>query len=198
MEVVVGGGTLERLGERGYRALSRADICRDMLSGATDHNPERLLNDLLPRLFRKAKFVPIFYPLLAAGRVAADGSVTDTDGLPANARALISGRTKLRPYGMRGLAERRAQSFQELLAEDRQVALDFGLVCSYEVADVVALRDFLVAEIGETESVGTMQAKLSCKFDRLVYGPDFEGDQVELHEALGLNTTWVQKRQQEA
>jgi hypothetical protein len=35
VEVVVGVGTLERLGERGYRALSRADLCRDMLSGAT-------------------------------------------------------------------------------------------------------------------------------------------------------------------
>ncbi len=56
---------------------------------------------------------------------------------------------------------------------------------------MVALRDFLVAEIGEIESVGTMQAKLSCKYDRLVYGPDFEGDQLELHEALGPNTAWV-------
>jgi hypothetical protein len=151
-----------------------------------DHNPERLLNDLLPRLFRGAKYVPIYYPLLAAGRVAPDGSVTETDGLPANARALLSGTTKLRPYGMRGLAERRAQSFQELLAEDRQVALDFGLVCSYEVADVVALRDFLGAEIGETESVGTMQAKLSCKYDRLVYGPDFEGRPGRVAPGAGL------------
>ncbi len=63
---------------------------------------------------------------------------------------------------------------------------------------MVALRDFLVAEIGEIESVGTMQAKLSCKYDRLVYGPDFEGGQVELHHALGLNTAWVHKQQQKA
>jgi hypothetical protein len=200
IEVVVGIGigTLERLGERGYRALSRADLCRDMLSGATDHNADRLLNDLLPRLFRGAKYVPVYYPLLAAGRVDEEGNVTDTDGLPASARALISGGTKLRPYGMKGLAERRAQSFRELLAEDRLVALDMGLVCSYEAADVVALRDFLVNEIGEAESVKTPQAKLSCKYDRLVYGPDYEGDRAELYKALGVNAEWVQKQKRKA
>ncbi|RZU30882.1 SIR2 family protein [Blastococcus saxobsidens] len=195
IEVVVGIGTLERLGERGYRAFTRADLCRDMLAGAKDHNPNRLLHDLLPRLFRSAKFVPIYYPLLATGRIGTDNNVTDTEGLPANARALISGTTKLRPYRMLGLAERRAQTFRELLAEDRMVALDFGLVCSYEVEDVVALRDFLTTAIGDAESVETMAAKLSCKYDRLVYGPDFEGDRKEMYKALGVDSSWIAKCQ---
>ena len=184
IEVVVGVGTMERLGEKGYSALGRSDICRDMLNGKTDHNPERLLDDLLPRLLRGAKYVPIYYPLFLAGRVDENGDVPDLSGLPANGRALISGTTKLRPYAIRDLAQRQKQTFRELMKEEARTALDYGLVCRYELDDVFALRDFLLKTIGQLQAVGTMEAKLCCKYDRLVYGPDYKGDRAVLHQAL--------------
>ncbi len=186
VEIVVGVGMLERLGEKGYSSLGRADICRDMLACETDHNADRLVDSLLPRLLRGAKFVPIYYPLYLAGRLDESGNVPDTSGLPANGKALISGTTKLLPYSIRDLAKRKKQTFRELLAEEGNVAVEFGLVCRYELDDVVALREFLQTQVPESDPVRTPEAKLCCMYDRLVYGPGFAGNRAELHETLGV------------
>lgn len=188
VEIVVGVGTMERLGEKGYSALGRSDICRDMLTCETDHNAERLASDLVPRLLRGAKFVPVYYPLYLAHLLDGAGNPLDISGLPANGRALISGSTKLIPYVVRDKAKRQKQTFRELLLEeDKNVALEYGLVCMYEVADVVALKDFLLERVPQSDPVSTPIAKLCCKYDRLVYGPDFGGDRGDLHAALGVS-----------
>lgn len=187
VEIVVGVGMMERLGEKGYSSLGRADICRDMLECETDHHAERLVDNLLPRLLRGAKFVPVYYPLYLAGRLDEAGNVPDTSGLPANGKALISGNTKLSPYSIRDLALRRKQTFRELLDEEGNVALEYGLVCRYEIEDVVALREFLRSRVPESDPVGTPEAKLCCMYDRLVYGPGFAGSRDALHEALSVS-----------
>ena len=115
------------------------------------------------------------------------GEVIDDEGLPANARSLISGDTHLRPYGIKDLGLRASQTFREMVAEDEAVAVDYGLIATYgEPADVLALRVFLQARIGTQGVVDTSAAKLCCKYDRLVFGPEFTGDRVALHDALAL------------
>lgn len=188
VEIVVGVGTMERLGERGYSSLGRADICRDMLTCETDHNADRLVSDLLSQLLRSAKFVPVYYPLYLAGRVNEDGTVPDTAGLPANGKSLISGGTKLTPYVARDLPKRKTQNFRDLLAlNDPNIAMEYGLVCQYELEDAIQLRDFLLERVPDADSVPTPLAKLCCKYDHLVYGPGFSGDRGELHGALGVS-----------
>lgn len=187
IEIVVGVGTMERLGEKGYSSIGRADVCRDMLSCQTDHQADKLVEDLLPRLLRGAKYVPVYYPLYLAGRLDENGNSADTSDLPANGKALISGSTKLAPYSIRDLALRKNQHFRELLTEEGNVALDYGLVCQYEIDDVIALRDFLLDRVPETDPVGTMEAKLCCKYDQLVFGPGFSGDRAALHAALQVS-----------
>ena len=54
------------------------------------------------------------------------------------------------------------------------------------MADVVALRDFLLTKINSTKSVSTGLARLACTYDRLVFGPGFAGDRAALHAALGV------------
>lgn len=186
VEVVVGVGTMERLGEKGYTALSRADLCRDMLNGAIDHQASQLIGGLLPRLFRGAKYVPIFYPLWLSDRLDVSGHVIDDEGLPANARSLISGATSLRPYGIRDQSRWAERSFRELLTREPTAAVDYGLVSTYDVEDVLALRTFLLERIGAGNVVETSAAKLCCKYERLVFGFDFAGDRTALHQALGL------------
>lgn len=188
VEIVVGVGTMERLGEKGYSALGRADICRDMLSCETDHNAARLAADLVPRLLRGAKFVPVYYPLFLAGQLDGEGSALDTSGLPAHGRALINGSTKLTPYVVRERAERQKQTFRDLLLEnDDNLALEYGLVCRYDVEDVVSLKDFLLAHVPTSDPVSTQVAKLCCMYDQLVYGPRFEGSRAALHAALDIS-----------
>lgn len=187
-EIVVGVGTMERLGEKGYSALGRADVCHDMLQCETDHDAERLAEGLVPNLLRGAKFVPLYYPLFLAGKLDDAGNVHDTANLPANGIALISGKTKLDPYALRDRPKRQKQSFCDLLAEgDEAVALEFGLVCMYEIEDVEALREFLIESVPKADPVPTPVAKLCCKYDHLVFGPGFKGDRKKLHRALGVS-----------
>ncbi|WP_432457967.1 SIR2 family protein [Cellulomonas iranensis] len=194
VEIVVGVGTMERLGEKGYSSIGRAELCTDMLNAETDHNATRLLDGLLPRLLRGAKYVPVFYPLYLAGRTDASGAVVETSGLPANGKALISGTTKLAPYTIRDLAKRRSQHFRDLLTEDPKIALEYGLVCQYDLEDVVALRDFLLRRVPAGDPVNTSVAKLCCRYDHLVFGPGFSGDRAALHSALGVSRTRRRRR----
>lgn len=187
-EIVVGVGTMERLGEKGYSALGRADICRDMLTCETDHHAEQLASNLLPRLLRGAKYVPVYYPWYLADRLNEQGAIPDTSGIPANGKALINGATKLDPYLIRDKARRQKQTFRQLLAEgDENEVLQYGLVCSYEIDDILALKEFLLKIVPTSDPVATPIAKLCCKYDHLVYGPRFEGNRHELHETLGVS-----------
>lgn len=187
-EIVVGVGTMERLGEKGYSALGRADVCRDMLLCVTDHDAERLAKDLVPNLLRGAKYVPLYYPSFLAGNVGDDGNIQDTTGMPANGKSLINGTTKLDPYLLRDRARRQKQTFRDLLSEgDENVVLEFGLICKYEIEDVVALRAFLLERVPKSDPVQTPLAKLCCKYDHLVFGPRFAGDRRELHEVLEVS-----------
>lgn len=189
-EIVVGVGMMERLGEKGYTALGRADLCRDMLTCETDHHAGRLSEDLLPRLLRGAKYVPVYYPWFLAGRLDDSGVLEDPSGVGANAKALVTGSTKLNPYLVRDKAKWQKQSFRELLLEDDENAiLEYGLICTYEIEDVVALKDFLLARVPVSDPVITPVAKLCCKYDHLVYGPHFEGDREALHAELGVAPT---------
>jgi len=187
-EIVVGVGMMERLGEKGYKAIGRAELCHDMLNYETDHNTERLTNDLLSNLLRGAKYVPVYYPWYLDGRLNENGELEDTSGIPANAKALVSGSTKLNPYLVRETALRKKQTFRDLLQEtDENIALEYGLICVYELEDVVALKSFLLEKTPKSGTVTTQLAKLCCKYDHLVYGPHFEGDRKELHNALGIS-----------
>ncbi len=177
---MIGIGTMARLGEKGYAGLDRRDLFMDMLVGAR-HDPDGLVQHVLPVAFRQAKYSPIYYPLDLAGRVDEVGVVADRSGLPAHAIKLLD--TPPKPY-FKVSDDRRGKTFRELLAENEDLVWDAGLVCQYEVEDVVALRDLLRNKLDATEGAPTPLAKLGCKFDRLVYGRAFSGDRAALLEAL--------------
>lgn len=180
LEVVIGVGTMARLGEKGYAGMDRHDLFTDMLVGKR-HDPGGLLQHVLPVAFRQAKYSPIFYPLDSANRVDDAGAVADRSGLPAHAIKLLDNPPK--PY-FKVPEERRRKTFRELMAASSDLIWDAGLVCEYEVEDVVALKHFLHDEFQKTDGAPTALAKLGCKFDRLVYGREFSGDRAALLEAL--------------
>jgi hypothetical protein len=81
----------------------------------------------------------------------------------------------------------RHKTFRELLAEGERYAAGYGTVCRYEVEDVIALRDLLSRHTPKSLVPHTFWP-LSCKYDHLVFGPDFNGDRAELHAALGIHS----------
>ena len=180
VEVVIGVGTMAQLGEKGYAAFDRQDLFADMVNGGFAHNEVSLIEVLLPRIFKQAKFAPVYYPLHIAGRVADDRTVKDAHLLPARARHLLDGTTKLQPY--QGAA-RPTTGFADLLDKDPDHAINLGVACTFDEDDVVALRDLLHKEFAN-RPISTELAKLGCKYDALVYGPDFLGDRDALSARL--------------
>lgn len=184
LEVVIGVGTMARLGEKGYVGLDRHDLFVDMLVSKR-HDPDGLVQHVLPVAFRQAKYSPVFYPLDLAGRVDDVGAVADRSGLPAHAVKLLDNPPK--PY-VKVPDERKNKTFRELLAMNVDLVWDAGLVCEYEVEDVVALKHFLHDRFESIDGAPTSVAKLGCKFDKLVYGREFSGDRAALLEALKAPT----------
>ncbi len=172
VQVVVGVGAFERLGEKGYTAYSRAELFLDMIAGATDHNIEHI-GSLISHSFRNAKFSPIFYPRFLA---ELHGVPLEETTLPTRARALLGGETVLEPYpGKRpeGWAE---MGFRELLIAHPKYAENLSTGCAYDEEDVIALGKYLWPKLVGNSAPGTPLAKAGSKFDRLVYGDDFAGD----------------------
>ncbi|SEB52793.1 SIR2-like domain-containing protein [Paramicrobacterium humi] len=183
VEVVVGVGTMERLGLKGYSAFTRTEFFLDMLVGATDHNVPNMMNELLPSVFRVAKFAPIWYPLFLAERA---GDTVDLSALPRRARALLEGETALTPYPGRRPPEWDQLRFSELLASYPDLATNLGVGCRYELEDVLVLREYLRPELVGKTTIQTPLAKLCSRFDLLAFGHGFDGDRRELHRELGF------------
>ncbi|MDP5183254.1 hypothetical protein QOZ88_11445, partial [Blastococcus sp. BMG 814] len=123
-------------------------------------------------------------PLYMAGRLNANGQVSGIESLPARARALLDGTVILQPQKkMSGALQ--AMGFRQVLAKYPNDAWDYGLGCSYDEDDVVALRDYL-AEMFVKLPNETVIAKLACYFDALVYGGGYQGDLGSMHARLGV------------
>lgn len=186
LEVVVGVGTSERLAEIGYGHFSREDLIREMLFGATQHNTEALINRALPELFSIVKYLPVYYPLRLAGLIDDNGVVHDWNTIPKRAQEAINDPEYLFPTSILLTTPRRQQNFRQLLQESERVAINHGVWCQYDQADVVALREFLVQLLTRSRKISTDVARLACKYDRLVYGFDYEGDAHRLRESLDV------------
>jgi SIR2-like domain len=187
LEVVVGVGTSERLAEVGYGHYSREDFIRDMLFGATQHNVGALMERTIPELFSQVKYLPIYYPLQLAGRISADGAVTDKGNLPRKAIELLDDPTHIYPPSALETSYRRGQHFRELLEESERVAINHGVWCQYDKDDVIALGEFLAKLLKRSRKIKTEIARLACKYDRLVYGFEYAGNKQELLAALDLD-----------
>ena len=185
VEVVVGVGTMERLGLKGYSVYTRTEFFLDMLNGRLDHNAANMLHALVPWIFRTAKFAPVWYPLFVAGQ---EGLKEDVAALPRRAQALISGETALVPYPGRRPSGWEEYSFRQLLQAHPDLVTNLGVGCRYELDDVIALRDHLKPLLEGKTTIPTVVAKLCVKFDHLVYGDAFDGSQEALHKALGIKS----------
>ncbi|TCL85990.1 MULTISPECIES: SIR2 family protein [unclassified Rathayibacter] len=181
VEVVVGVGAFERLGIKGYSAYSRTELFLDMLAGADDHNVEHMRDHLLPHCFRNAKFSPIFYARYLAGIHQVS---FEEDRLPTRAQALLSGATSVAPYPGRRPPHWETMGFLELLADYPELAENLAAGCAYSADDVIGLGLYLWPRFVDNRSPTTVLAKAGAKFDRLVYGNDFDGDRENLRKRV--------------
>jgi hypothetical protein len=181
VQVVVGVGAFERLGEKGYTAYSRSEFFLDMVAGAEDHNVANVRDSLMPHCFRNAKFSPIFYPKYLCQIHGVD---FNEEELPNRALALLRGDTKLEPYQGKRPAGWESMGFRQLLKEHPERAENLAPGCAYDADDVIALGEYLWSRFQGNKAPGTPLAKAGAKFDRLVYGNDFAGDVNQLRKRV--------------
>jgi hypothetical protein len=185
-DAVLGVGTMDRIGEKGYGRYNREDLVLDMLRDVRDHNTLHMMRRLLPELFAIVKWAPIYYPLRLAGRIQDDGGINDLESLPPKARNLLDDPASIGLPYLAPDAPRRSMHFRELLGLSESVAINYGTVCVYDQEDVLLLRDFLSAQVAKTRKITTAIAKLACKYDQIVYGEGYDEDLEALHKALGI------------
>lgn len=184
-DAVLGVGTLDRIAEKGYGHFNREDLISDMTRDLRDHNAALMMKRLIPELFAIVKWAPVYYPLRLANLIDASGAILGEDKLPPKARNLVQDPNSIQ-YAAPANSPRRSMPFRELLPLGDSVAINYGTLCKFDVEDVVALRQFLSAQIAKSRKITTGVAKLACRYDQLVYGFGFAGDIVKLHEALNI------------
>jgi hypothetical protein len=184
-DAVLGVGTLDRIAEKGYGHFNREDLISDMIRDLRDHNAALMMKRLIPELFALVKWAPVYYPLRLGNLIDSSGAILDEDKLPPKARNLVQDPNSIQ-YVTPANSPRRSMQFRELLSLGDSVAINYGTVCRFDVEDVVALRQFLSAQIAKSRKIASAVAKLACRYDHLVYGFGFTGDIVELHLTLGI------------
>lgn len=124
LEVVYGVGVSQKIGGIGYSVIDIEDLLKDVVNHDTEYDACRVVSDILPRLLKRTKYVPLFKYLQHAG-VFIDGELTEPIRLDARVvEAVKNGRERLLPPQ------------QYLKRRDETVRKYKG------VADVVAQHDF--------------------------------------------------------
>lgn len=185
VETVIGVGSIGALASIGYTAMDRQKLVDFMLRGEMSHDPDRLLNDAVPRIFKGPKYAPIYYPMFIASKLDENGNPVENLANCPNGQAILDGKTTLKPYLTADREQYRNEQFIDLVPKGSRIAAGYGVICKFDVEDIISLRDFLRLH-NEHELPGDSYWKLACKYDWLVYGPGFDGSRDELHRALEL------------
>lgn len=185
LEAVIGIGTMDQIGEKGYGHFSREDLILDMVKGVDNHNGDLMMSRLVPEIFgTSVKYAPIFYPLSISGRIDDLGNISDLALVPNKAKELVKNHDLISRHVVKD-SMRRRQQFSDLLSEGEKVAVQYGSVCQFkDESEVVLLRDFLHELITRARKTTTDIARLACRYDRLVFGGEYGGDRAALMEAL--------------
>ena len=126
---------MDRIAEKGYGHFNREDLISDMTRDLRDHNAALMMKRLIPELFAIVKWAPVYYPLRLANLIDASGAVLEEDKLPPKARNLVKDPKSIEFPNVPADAVRRGKQFRELLEQGDNVAINYGTVCRFDVAD---------------------------------------------------------------
>jgi hypothetical protein len=180
LEVVFGIGISSRVtSDVGYRALQRAELLKDVVTGQGELEAERVLVDTLPKMLRgPSQYVPVFKYLRESGRI--DGPTLELadldDRVAAAARADLS---KFQP----------PKNYRSQHAEARKLGSVLAVVEALPIERAILLIPLLRREQINTDELGaflqnnlnlltsskglvrTYFGSLICLYDYLHSGP---------------------------
>lgn len=104
VELAIGVGIQERLRDRGYTALDRADLARDILFADGEYRAEVIIRDTLPELLKKTPYIPIFKYLKEAS------SAATWDAANLNVRLAIAREAPIEKFRPKGVGKTTARA----------------------------------------------------------------------------------------
>ena len=76
LDVVFGVGAISKMNQKGYTGLTWQEIYEDILS-PKDYDAEKIVSEVLPKLLKASKYIPVFKYLREAGKIDNSGNLTD-------------------------------------------------------------------------------------------------------------------------
>lgn len=175
LEFAVGVGIRERLMDKGYTAISRMDLIKDVLLNDGGYKADLILRDTLPEILKRSKNVPVFKYLKTAqgspgfnvknfdSRVVAAAKASLVNFIPTNVSRVTAEATK-----------EFAKDFKAYAAlYDAETVVNHAALLPEKSLKVTQLQKFLVDNLALASSkkanVVTNFFKLVCVFDCLKY-----------------------------
>jgi hypothetical protein len=178
IEVAIGVGAVDRIHQRGYRAINRLDLVDDILNDDGNFDPGSVVRYALPQLLKSTSNVPLYKYLRAAGYLTEDGRLRREEELDYRViKASRSIRQRLRPptnyRQTAGAVLAAVRGFNELRERGGILhVLYYGALLPNEDMDTTELLFFLKDQRGRVDRYPThISLSISSSF---VYTTGFD------------------------
>ncbi|QSM92975.1 SIR2 family protein [Mycobacteroides abscessus subsp. abscessus] len=182
-EFVVGLGVIAAVQKRGYKMVTRQELCHDVLYETGEFDSDFVVKMTLPEMLSRPGNFPMYKYLKAAGYLDANGHIKDAQDISPKLLKRVEDTSNLRPStSIMRKAKQLAQahgSLTEMIdyCTTDEVLAHFGAL-PHSGIDVRVLKTFLTENEDEyTDEDGKLTspfAKAVCIYDLLKYGPKLD------------------------
>ncbi|RYH40599.1 MAG: hypothetical protein EON54_18370, partial [Alcaligenaceae bacterium] len=181
IEVVVGVGVIAKVQQRGYKMVTREELCRDVLHGTNEFDPDFVVKMTLPEMMSRPGNFPMYKYLREAGYLDANGHVKKDGDVPPKLLKRISDTSNLKPSSSilrkAKLMAKEHKNLDKLIeaCEYYDDIISYFGALDHSCIEVDSLRKVLLACEGSFTDGNSKLAsgftKAVCIYDLLRYGP---------------------------
>jgi hypothetical protein len=178
LEVVLGVGLSVALSNKGYLPVTTKEVIQATLAEQVIYNPMRMVVDVLPRLLKSGKWIPVHRWLAAAG-YQEEGGMLRLDGIDERvieaAQRTWGDFSESNPYSY--VADRLQTEYNDLATFtaglDDAKSLHHLLLIDPSRIEPTQLREYLLEKqyLLESPKHASNYRKLCTYYDKLAFGP---------------------------
>jgi hypothetical protein len=179
-ELVIGVGVIADVQRRGYKMVTRQELCHDVLHETSEFDSDFVVKMTLPEMMSRPGNFPMYKYLKSAGYLDSGGHVKDDQELSPKLLNRIQDTNNLRPStSIMPRAKRLAKvnkTFKGMIESctPDEVLAHFGTL-AHTAIDLQLLKNYLIEhEAVYTDDEGKLDSKFTkaaCVYDLLRYGP---------------------------
>lgn len=179
-ELVIGVGVIAEIQRRGYKMVTRQELCHDVLHETSEFDSDFVVKMTLPEMMSRPGNFPMYRYLRVAGYLDSSGHIKDDQEVSPKLLKRIQDTNNLRPStSIMRKAKSLVTSHKTLdrmidSCTSDEVLAHFGAL-SHAAIDVQLLRRFLIEHEAEyTDEDGKFDSRFTkavCLYDLLRFGP---------------------------